>query len=198
MNKITPHIQFTMSFREILFSIYIIILFRNLGLATGIAAAGSGLGQLIMAPVIHVVDEQLGLSYTMIVLAGSVALAIFFAFIYKKPGRKVLKAPYEGRSDLACFHEDVKVVKISIKSEEDLSQLSEAGSTLVLVQESSDIGCALTLIKSYGKIFTSPAMAVLLGKSSIKRKKRFTMNLKSSMKTKLPKSYLNVSSLFFL
>ena len=92
-----------------------------------------------MAPVIHVVNEHLGLAYTMIVLAGSVALSVFFAFVYKTP---------EGVS-------------------EDLGNSPETESTTSLnVEQSSNKGCAKTL-KSYGKIFTSPAMAFLLGKASI-------------------------------
>ena len=81
--------------------------------------------QLVMAPVIHHVDTQLGLSYTFIVLAGSVALAIFFVFIYKKPRRKASKILLEIISKKAIFNEKIES---SIKSEDDFSHISEAGS----------------------------------------------------------------------
>ena len=56
-----------------------------------------------MMQVIHIVESELGLSYTMIVLAASVAFAVFFAFIYKKPGSHraatdlETRVPYEGK-----------------------------------------------------------------------------------------------------
>ena len=59
--------------------------------------------KLTILQVIHIVESELGLSYTMIVLAASVALAVFFAFIYKKPGSHrgasdlETRVPYEGK-----------------------------------------------------------------------------------------------------
>ena len=62
------------------------IYFRNnLGLATGIAAAGSGLGQFTMAPLIHLSQEKLGLSLTFYTLAGAVSITFIFAEIYRIP-----------------------------------------------------------------------------------------------------------------
>jgi len=58
---------------------------RNLGLATGIAAAGSGIGQLVMAPLISLAKESLGLAFTLALLASTVFLATGFAFMYKQP-----------------------------------------------------------------------------------------------------------------
>eukprot|EP00092_Neocalanus_flemingeri_P017707 GFUD01019160.1.p1 GENE.GFUD01019160.1~~GFUD01019160.1.p1 ORF type:complete len:452 (+),score=88.21 GFUD01019160.1:104-1459(+) len=57
----------------------------NLGLANGIAAAGSGFGQFIMAPTINLVQEHLGLDGTMYVLAGVVAFSLLFGLMYSVP-----------------------------------------------------------------------------------------------------------------
>jgi len=129
---------------------------RNLGLATGIAAAGSGLGQLIMAPVIHILEEKMGLAFTMTFLSGTVALAIVFAFIYRVPKKRKSHSFYEGRSDLTFFHEHVKVVKISPTPEDYTfnSHHSETGERTR--------GCLSALLTSYTSIFKSPAMIVLL------------------------------------
>ena len=53
---------------------------RNLGLATGIAAAGSGFG--------HVVEDTLGLEGTCYTLGAVVSSAVFFALIYRMPNRR--------------------------------------------------------------------------------------------------------------
>ena len=43
---------------------------RRLGLATGVAAAGSGLGQLVFSPIFHHAEQELGLQGTLYLLAG--------------------------------------------------------------------------------------------------------------------------------
>ena len=57
----------------------------NLGLANGIAAAGSGFGQFIMAPTINPVEEHLGLDGTMYVLVGVVSCSLVFGLMYSVP-----------------------------------------------------------------------------------------------------------------
>ena len=59
---------------------------RRLGLATGLAAAGSGVGQVVLAPVLHLATASLGLATTLQCLAGLVACAALFALLYKLPG----------------------------------------------------------------------------------------------------------------
>ena len=61
---------------------------RNLGLATGIAAAGSGFGQFVLAPAIHAVEDTLGLEGTFNTLGAVVSFAVFFALIYRMPNRR--------------------------------------------------------------------------------------------------------------
>jgi len=58
---------------------------RRLGLATGIAAAGSGVGQVVLAPVLHLGTKNLGLGSTLLCLAALVASAAAFALLYKLP-----------------------------------------------------------------------------------------------------------------
>jgi len=55
---------------------------RKLGLANGIGAAGSGLGQFVMAPLINMVEAKCGLSGLMYVLAATVCLSVVFCFAY--------------------------------------------------------------------------------------------------------------------
>lgn len=59
---------------------------RRLGLATGLAAAGSGVGQVVLAPVLHLATASLGLATTLQCLAGLVASAALFALLYGLPG----------------------------------------------------------------------------------------------------------------
>jgi hypothetical protein len=61
------------------------VLDRNLGLATGVAAAGSGVGQLALAPLIQMLEERIHLGQTILVLAAAIFSALFFALMYKMP-----------------------------------------------------------------------------------------------------------------
>ena len=63
----------------------IVKVYSNLGLANGIAAAGSVFGQFIMAPTINLVEEHLGLDGTMFVLAGVVSCSLVFGLMYSVP-----------------------------------------------------------------------------------------------------------------
>ena len=58
---------------------------ENLGLATGLAAAGSGVGQFVMAPVVHHLSDWLGLHGTLLGMGGMVCTASIFALLYKMP-----------------------------------------------------------------------------------------------------------------
>ena len=58
---------------------------KRLGLANGIAAAGSGLGQFIIAPLLQLIQQNLGLADTLFCLVGLVAIALPFVLIYKTP-----------------------------------------------------------------------------------------------------------------
>ena len=109
----------------------------------------------------------------MILLAGSVAPATLIALMYKKPASKLrretissnlqesqqakmLHTPKEGIPNPTFSQENIKN---SFKSEENSSANSQPTEALSVEEPS----CALALMKSYGQIFSSPAMAVLLG-----------------------------------
>ena len=58
---------------------------RNLGLALGIAASGTGFGQFLMAPIVNIMLEQYSLSGTLYFFAVIFFASIFFCFLYKSP-----------------------------------------------------------------------------------------------------------------
>ena len=58
---------------------------RNLGLALGIAASGTGFGQFLMAPIVNIMLEQYSLSGTLYFFAVIFFLSIFFCFLYRSP-----------------------------------------------------------------------------------------------------------------
>ena len=57
----------------------------QLGFANGIAAAGSGLGQFVIAPLLQFIQQKLSLTHTFFCLVGLVPIALPFVFIYRKP-----------------------------------------------------------------------------------------------------------------
>ena len=59
-------------------------MFRNLGLASGIAAAGSGIGQFVMAPLILYLDQHVGLAPTLLVMAAMFLFTLPLSLIFKK------------------------------------------------------------------------------------------------------------------
>ena len=58
---------------------------ENLGLATGIASSGSGLGQFIIAPLLQFIQENLSLAHTLYCIAGIIAIALPFILVYRTP-----------------------------------------------------------------------------------------------------------------
>ena len=57
----------------------------RLNTASGIATAGSGLGQFVIAPVLQLIREVLSLTETFFCLVGLVAIALPFVLIYRTP-----------------------------------------------------------------------------------------------------------------
>ena len=98
----------------------------------------------------------------MFVSAGAVALAMFSAFIFRKPERKVSTELLEGISNLNFSHENINTL---MKAQENIKHISEVEKTIALtMEEQNNKGCAINIMKFYGKIFSTPAMAVYLGK----------------------------------
>ena len=66
---------------------------ENLGLASGIASAGSGLGQFIIAPLLQIIQEKLSLAESLYCIAGIIAIALPFILIYRTPEQPGGEAP---------------------------------------------------------------------------------------------------------
>jgi hypothetical protein len=60
-----------------------------------VAAAGSGVGQLALAPLIQMLEERIHLGQTILVLAAAIFSALFFALMYKIPQQVRLVATSE-------------------------------------------------------------------------------------------------------
>ena len=56
---------------------------RRLGLAMGLACCGSGFGQFVLAPLLHLATDHFGLTGTLYCLSATVAAAVFFALLYR-------------------------------------------------------------------------------------------------------------------
>ena len=56
---------------------------RRLGLAMGLACSGSGFGQFVLAPLLHLATDHLGLTGTLYCLSATVAVAVFFVLLYR-------------------------------------------------------------------------------------------------------------------
>jgi len=120
---------------------------KNLGVATGIAAAGSGFGQFVMAPAIHVVQEQLGLEGTFYTLGGVVSTAVFFGLIYRLPsnhsrgnGCDNLAFQFEEeqkrRGNTGLEQEKTKTESIKIEKEEKTENLRSLKESFLMVFQS--------------------------------------------------------------
>ena len=56
---------------------------RRLGLAMGLACCGSGFGQFVLAPLLQLAIQHLGLTGTLYCLSATVAAAVFFVLLYR-------------------------------------------------------------------------------------------------------------------
>ena len=56
---------------------------RRLGLAMGLASCGSGIGTSVLAPLLSLATDHLGLAETLFCVSATVAAAVFFALIYR-------------------------------------------------------------------------------------------------------------------
>lgn len=100
----------------------------------------------------------------MILLSASVASAVVFAFMYRPPKKKNSLSFYEGVSDMAFFHEEVKVVKYTKKNEDFMYNAKNVEDNLTEISEpeTKEPGCLTSLLVSYASIFQSAEMVVLL------------------------------------
>ena len=56
---------------------------RRLGLATGLIGCGTAVGQIVVAPLLNLAADHLGLAETLFCVSASVATGVFFAFFYR-------------------------------------------------------------------------------------------------------------------
>ena len=127
---------------------------KNLGVATGIAAAGSGFGQFVMAPAIHIVQEQLGLEGTFYTLGGVVSTAVIFGLIYKLPSNH---SRGKGCDNLAFqFEEETKR-----NGNTGLKQ-NKTKTERINTEKEEDTENLQNLKESFIVVFQSPAMVLLL------------------------------------
>jgi len=131
---------------------------RNLGLATGIAAAGSGFGQFIMAPLIHVAEESLRLEGTFYILAGVVSSAVIFGFIYRMPKEKKIGLGQGVENRTFQFDEDQVQDKWMNNNEKKISTSENEDKT----KSETNSNILVSIKQSYQRVFQSRAMIILL------------------------------------
>ena len=58
---------------------------KNMGLATGIAAAGSGVGQFALAPLCEMLLQKVGLTWSFLIIGAIAGLGLAFGVAYIMP-----------------------------------------------------------------------------------------------------------------
>ena len=58
---------------------------RNLGVALGLASSGSGLGQLLLAPLIVLLLGKVGIMWTFVFLGGVTGVGVLFSLAFTVP-----------------------------------------------------------------------------------------------------------------
>ena len=75
---------------------------RRLGLATGLIGCGTAVGQIVVAPLLNLANDHLGLAETLFCVSASVATGVFFAFFYRCNSKGRVQKP-ESRKSSANF-----------------------------------------------------------------------------------------------
>ena len=84
---------------------------RNLGFATGIAAAGSGIGQSALAPLSQLMIKSIGLTWTFVVLASVTATGIIFGMFYTIPVAEVGEQEEQSKEKSAAGQSVLQIIK---------------------------------------------------------------------------------------
>ena len=58
---------------------------RNLGVALGLSSSGSGLGQLVLAPLIVLLLGKVGIMWTFVFLGGVTGVGVLFSLVFTVP-----------------------------------------------------------------------------------------------------------------
>ena len=143
---------------------------RRLGLAMGLACCGSGFGQFVLAPLLHLATDHFGLVGTLYCLSATVAAAAFFALLYRLPSKKEelegIEGTFRGIDNLA-FQYEVEQGKLGFnqrklcacEKEHEMKQKTIEGKTTAPKANSAQEKLSLKL---YTSVLSSPAMLLLL------------------------------------
>jgi len=143
---------------------------RRLGLAMGLACCGSGFGQFVLAPLIHLATEHLGLTGTLYCLSATVAAAVFFALLYRLPTNdkdsKEIEGIFRGVDNMAFQYEVEQQVKHGQNTCGKESEMKEKckktkEGTMEHSAVETDVAKKSSL-KMYTSVLSSPAMLLLL------------------------------------
>ena len=64
---------------------------RNLGVALGLSSSGSGLGQLVLAPLIVLLLGKVGMMWTFVFLGGVTGAGVLFSLVFTVPLEKKIQ-----------------------------------------------------------------------------------------------------------
>jgi len=144
---------------------------RRLGLAMGLACCGSGFGQFVLAPLLHLATEHLGLTGTLYCLSATVAAAVFFALLYRLPSNEKEIERIEGRFrgiDNLTFQYQLEQAKLGFdqrklcacEGEREMKESTKA--TKADCAEETDVVKKAFSLKLYTSVLSSPPMLLLL------------------------------------
>ena len=86
---------------------------KQLGLACGLAQAGTGLGQTVMAPIISLVLARHSLAVLMYLFAGTFAISLPLCYLFKSVKREV-SSEEDGKEDST---KSIKLIMAIFKTE---------------------------------------------------------------------------------
>ena len=121
---------------------------KRLGLAMGIACCGSGLGQFLLAPLLHLATEHLGLASTLYCLAATVASSAGFALLYRLPE----KGQGQARDNMASDN-------MAFQYEQEQGHAHKKTDTPAVEQEVEE---SKAKVGTYRSMLSQPAMLLLL------------------------------------
>ena len=133
---------------------------QHLGLANGIAAAGSGLGQFALAQLLHFILQRFSLPHTFFCLAGLVAVTLPFMLIYRTPSEQ------EGKHAEPADTQQLDDVKTRNPSSTISSIVGLCGSNLMLLRNTSVLLMLVPVSWSssaYPVCLSSPQIELRLG-----------------------------------
>jgi len=96
---------------------------RRLGLAMGLACCGSGFGQFVLAPLLHLATDHFGLVGTLYCLSATVSVAFFFALLYRLPGSNEKEELGESKGDFGGL--TTWLSSISLNSRQSLASTKD-------------------------------------------------------------------------